>query len=276
MSQSSRLLFSRFIHEHRYFIRFQYCSYVPTVPKCRPNTDGIQIETFIQLILPWFSTILFPINNFIVVRAGLSSTENLLNRTLIRIILWVIAFFTLIGNSLVLLGRGILKDENKVPLNFIRSLAGSLQLIHDLVALEPFLLTDLFDLFYVLTVFYLPSSHLIAGDRVHSHTIIRSSGRHVDGLLPICHSHSGLTVSRSLSPVFASMDFVFGLHFCWRCGHDLNRGINDYISPLGDLIWRSAISPSVMHIRKNRAPPQKKKILFHCSILHSLLFILLF
>ena len=93
-----------------------------------------------------FSTILFPINNFIVVRAGLSSTENLLNRTLIRIILWVIAFFTLIGNSLVLLGRGILKDENKVPLNFIRSLAGSLQLIHDLVALEPFLLTDLFDL----------------------------------------------------------------------------------------------------------------------------------
>lgn len=79
-------------------------------------------------------------------RAGLSSTENLLNRTLIRIILWVIAFFTLIGNSLVLLGRGILKDENKVPLNFIRSLAGSLQLIHDLVALEPFLLTDLFDL----------------------------------------------------------------------------------------------------------------------------------
>ncbi|KZS16457.1 Relaxin receptor 1 [Daphnia magna] len=76
-----------------YFIRFQYCSYVPTVPKCRPNTDG------------------------------LSSTENLLNRTLIRIILWAIAIFTLIGNSLVLLGRGILKDENKVPLNFIRSLA---------------------------------------------------------------------------------------------------------------------------------------------------------
>jgi hypothetical protein len=57
--------------------------------------------------------------------AGLSSTENLLNRTLIRIILWAIAIFTLIGNSLVLLGRGILKDENKVPLNFIRSLAGS-------------------------------------------------------------------------------------------------------------------------------------------------------
>ncbi|XP_046639013.1 relaxin receptor 2-like [Daphnia pulicaria] len=76
-----------------YFIRFQYCSYVPSVPKCRPNTDG------------------------------LSSTENLLNRTLIRIILWAIAIFTLIGNSLVLLGRGILKDENKVPLNFIRSLA---------------------------------------------------------------------------------------------------------------------------------------------------------
>jgi len=78
-----------------YFVRFQYCSYVPSVPKCRPNTDG------------------------------LSSNENLLNRELIRIILWVIAIFTLIGNTLVLLGRGLLKEQqnSKVPIDFIRSLA---------------------------------------------------------------------------------------------------------------------------------------------------------
>ena len=66
---------------------------------------------------------------FYCILSGLSSTENLLNRTLIRIILWGIAIFTLIGNSLVLLGRGILKDENKVPLIFIRSLAGPLFII---------------------------------------------------------------------------------------------------------------------------------------------------
>ena len=57
---------------------------------------------------------------------GLSSTENLLNRELIRIILWVIAIFTVVGNSLVLLGRGMLKEQQtpKVPIDFIRSLAG--------------------------------------------------------------------------------------------------------------------------------------------------------
>ena len=32
---------SFFFYCVRYFIRFQYCQYVPTVPKCRPNTDGI-------------------------------------------------------------------------------------------------------------------------------------------------------------------------------------------------------------------------------------------
>lgn len=78
--------------------------------------------------------------------AGLSSTENLLNRTLIRIILWAIAIFTLIGNSLVLLGRGILKDENKVPLNFIRSLAGSYSLFMTQNRLTICVLTDLFHL----------------------------------------------------------------------------------------------------------------------------------
>jgi hypothetical protein len=55
---------------------------------------------------------------------GLSSRENLLNRSLIRITLWAISIFTLSGNSLVLLGRGVLKDDNKVPILYIRSLAG--------------------------------------------------------------------------------------------------------------------------------------------------------
>ena len=159
--------------------------------------------------------------------AGLSSTENLLNRTLIRIILWAIAIFTLIGNSLVLLGRGILKDENKVPLNFIRSLAGSYSSFMTQRITLNFCWLICF-IFYYLVYFFFLSPRPTLRDRV----IPTDSGRHADGLLPIRHSHSGLAVPRSLSPVLASVDFIAGLYFRRCRGHDLNRGINDY-SPRG-------------------------------------------
>lgn len=76
-----------------------------------------------------------------------------------------------------------------------------------------------------LNVFIWPSPRPTLRDRV---VLTSSSGRHVDGLLPIRHSHSGLAVPRSLSPVLASVDFIAGLHFRRGRGHDLNRGISPY------------------------------------------------
>ncbi|XP_042881016.1 relaxin receptor 2-like [Penaeus japonicus] len=78
---------------HIYMLRFRYCGHFPTVPDCRPKTDGV------------------------------SSFEHLLVRVELRVAVWLVAFLTLVGNVTVLGGRGLARGDNKLLSLFIRNLA---------------------------------------------------------------------------------------------------------------------------------------------------------
>ncbi|XP_037835012.1 relaxin receptor 2a isoform X2 [Kryptolebias marmoratus] len=69
---------------HIYFKTFQYCSYAPHVRSCKPNTDGI------------------------------SSFEDLLANMVLRVSVWVMAFFTCFGNLLVIGMRSLIRAENNL------------------------------------------------------------------------------------------------------------------------------------------------------------------
>ncbi|XP_041440691.1 relaxin receptor 2 [Xenopus laevis] len=68
---------------HIYFKKFRYCSYAPHVRVCTPLTDGI------------------------------SSLENLLANTILRVFVWVIACITCFGNIFVIGMRSCIQSENK-------------------------------------------------------------------------------------------------------------------------------------------------------------------
>ncbi|XP_023681788.2 relaxin receptor 2b isoform X2 [Paramormyrops kingsleyae] len=67
---------------HIYFKMFQYCSYAPHVRRCKPNSDGI------------------------------SSFENLLANTVLRVSVWVMACITCFGNLFVIGMRTVIRAEN--------------------------------------------------------------------------------------------------------------------------------------------------------------------
>ncbi|XP_075887392.1 relaxin receptor 2a [Nelusetta ayraudi] len=69
---------------HIYFKKFQYCSFVPHVRSCKPNTDGI------------------------------SSFENLLASIVLRVSVWLMAFITCFGNILVIGMRSLIGAENNL------------------------------------------------------------------------------------------------------------------------------------------------------------------
>ncbi|XP_076342073.1 uncharacterized protein LOC143242520 isoform X2 [Tachypleus tridentatus] len=82
--------------EFLYFKKFHYCSFAPHVRICRPNTDG------------------------------LSSTEHLLVRPVLRMSVWVVALVTCSGNSLVLFWRIVIRrqtEEYRITALFIKNLA---------------------------------------------------------------------------------------------------------------------------------------------------------
>ncbi|CAH1267413.1 RXFP2 [Branchiostoma lanceolatum] len=81
--------------EHIYFSEFRYCGFAPRVRRCKPNTDGI------------------------------STFENLLANFVLRMSVWVVAIVTCVGNTSVMIGRSIMKHENKVHSLFIRNLCAS-------------------------------------------------------------------------------------------------------------------------------------------------------
>lgn len=79
-----------------YFKKFHYCTtYAPNVKKCRPISDGV------------------------------SSFSDLLEKPLLRGAVWGISLVTIMGNALVLWGRFVAKDENRVLSIMIRNLAVS-------------------------------------------------------------------------------------------------------------------------------------------------------
>ncbi|XP_062917144.1 relaxin receptor 2 isoform X1 [Mobula hypostoma] len=75
-----------------YFKKFEYCKYSPHVRSCKPNTDGI------------------------------SSFENLLASTVLRIFVWFVAFIICLGNLFVICMRSFIKTENRVHALSIKSL----------------------------------------------------------------------------------------------------------------------------------------------------------
>ncbi|XP_008499449.2 relaxin receptor 1 isoform X1 [Calypte anna] len=77
---------------HIYFKKFQYCSSVPHVRSCKPNTDGI------------------------------SSLENLLASIILRVSVWVIACLTCLGNLFVICMRSLVAAENSQHAMAIKSL----------------------------------------------------------------------------------------------------------------------------------------------------------
>ncbi|KAI8508769.1 peptide receptor 1 [Branchiostoma belcheri] len=78
-----------------YFSQFRYCGFAPHVRICKPNTDGI------------------------------SSLENLLANVILRMAVWVVAILICLGNTSVMIGRTVMKQENKVHSLFIRNLCAS-------------------------------------------------------------------------------------------------------------------------------------------------------
>ncbi|XP_048838741.1 relaxin receptor 2a isoform X2 [Brienomyrus brachyistius] len=83
MFQSMKNL-SHILYSHRYFKKFQYCSYAPHVRKCKPNSDGI------------------------------SSIEDLLASVILRVSVWVMAFITCFGNLFVIGMRSVIRAENNL------------------------------------------------------------------------------------------------------------------------------------------------------------------
>ncbi|NWH51509.1 RXFP1 protein, partial [Fregata magnificens] len=77
---------------HIYFKKFQYCSYVPHVRSCKPNSDGI------------------------------SSFENLLANIILRVFVWVVACLTCFGNLFVICMRSFMVAENSQHTMAIKSL----------------------------------------------------------------------------------------------------------------------------------------------------------
>ncbi|CAM1325719.1 RXFP1 (predicted) [Pycnogonum litorale] len=81
-----------------YFKKFRYCSYVPHVRICEPRSDG------------------------------LSSTEHLLVKPVLRVCVWIVATITCIGNSIVLLGRMLSsssEEASTISLLFIKNLSAA-------------------------------------------------------------------------------------------------------------------------------------------------------
>ncbi|XP_078601657.1 relaxin receptor 1-like [Branchiostoma floridae x Branchiostoma japonicum] len=81
--------------DHVYFSKFRYCNFALHVRHCEPNSDGI------------------------------SSLEHLLARGVLRVCVWVIAVLTCTGNTCVMIGRSLMKHENKVHSLFIKNLCAS-------------------------------------------------------------------------------------------------------------------------------------------------------
>ncbi|KAG1679206.1 Relaxin receptor 2 [Nymphon striatum] len=82
-----------------HFKKFRYCSYVPFVRVCEPRSNG------------------------------LSSTQHLLVKPVLRISIWIVATLTCIGNTVVLLGRTFFpsngEETSQISLLFIKNLSAA-------------------------------------------------------------------------------------------------------------------------------------------------------
>ncbi|KAL5010166.1 hypothetical protein ScPMuIL_012471 [Solemya velum] len=79
--------------EYVYFDEFYMCAFAPQVKRCDPLSDGI------------------------------SSHENLLENTVLRVSVWIVGILACCGNVVVLLGRLLLREDNQIHSFYIRNLS---------------------------------------------------------------------------------------------------------------------------------------------------------
>lgn len=102
----------------RQFKKFGYCRYVPKVTRCYPFSDGIFTRVRFCIYQNNKNDAVFPY-------LGMSSTMNLLAGTSIRVIVWIVALFTIVGNSVVLITRCLSAGRGRILDVFINNLAGT-------------------------------------------------------------------------------------------------------------------------------------------------------
>lgn len=78
---------------HLYFTHFKYCLYAPQVRICHPPSDGV------------------------------SSLEHLLVYPILRVAVWIVAFFTCFGNFTVITWRSVSTNEDPVLSLFVKNLS---------------------------------------------------------------------------------------------------------------------------------------------------------
>ncbi|KAL5011102.1 hypothetical protein ScPMuIL_013407 [Solemya velum] len=79
--------------EYVYFDEFYMCSYAPQVQRCQPRGNGI------------------------------SSHHNLLENMFLRVCVWVVAAMACAGNSVVIFGRFLLREDNQIHSFYIKNLS---------------------------------------------------------------------------------------------------------------------------------------------------------
>jgi len=55
---------------------------------------------------------------------GVSSFTDLISYRVHRVFIWIVGVLTIVGNALVLGGRGLAKTENRILAMFVKNLAG--------------------------------------------------------------------------------------------------------------------------------------------------------
>ena len=73
-----------------------------------------------------FSIYLFEwiVMNNSIYAVGVSSFTDLISYRIHRVFIWIVAVLTIVGNALVLGGRGLAKTENRILAMFVKNLAG--------------------------------------------------------------------------------------------------------------------------------------------------------
>lgn len=94
ISNINRFHFSRNRNlSHLYFSRFKYCLFAPQARICHPSSDGV------------------------------SSLEHLLVYPILRVSVWIVAFFTCLGNLTVITWRSVSRNEDAVLSLFVKNLS---------------------------------------------------------------------------------------------------------------------------------------------------------
>jgi hypothetical protein len=110
---------------NRHFKEFEYCQYIPTVLNCDPRFDGRR-SCILKMwnVRKWYIEC-ERLSTDVHWSTGVSSFRDLLNGTTARVVVWIIAMVTLLGNTLVVTSRWLSTKESRILDVFVKNLAGT-------------------------------------------------------------------------------------------------------------------------------------------------------